>query len=77
MFRFVFLIALIISILFVLYNKSKKINNNNKNFYKVLIISTATIGLLFLIATSGKIILPQVLQILKMGLPLVTRIIGI
>ena len=75
--RFVFLIALILLILFVLNNRSKKIKNNNKNLYKGLIIATLIIGMIFLIATSGRIILPQILQIIKMGLPFITRLIGI
>ena len=77
MISFVLLVVLILLILFVLNNRSKKIKNNNKNLYKVLIISTVIIGMIFLIATSGRIILPQILQIIKIGLPLVTRLIGI
>ena len=77
MIRFVLLVVLILLILFVLNNRSKKINNNKKNLYKFFIIFTVIIGMIFLIATSGRIILPQILQIIKIGLPLVTRLIGI
>jgi len=77
MIRFVLLIALILLILFILNNRSKKIENNNTNLYKVLIIGTVFIGIIFLLATSGRILLPQLLQIIKMGLPLVTKLIGI
>ena len=77
MIRFVFLIALVLSILFVLNNRSKVIKNNNTNLYKWLILATIIIGIIFLLATSGKIILPQILQVIKMGLPLVTKFIGI
>ena len=77
MIRFVFLIALVLSILFILNNRSKVIKNNNTNLYKWLILATIIIGIIFLLATSGKIILPQILQVIKMGLPLVTKFIGI
>ena len=77
MIRFVFLIVLILLILVVLNNRSKKIENNNTNLYKVLILGTIIVGVFFLLATSGRIILPQILQIIKMGLPLVTKLIGI
>jgi hypothetical protein len=77
MIRFVLLIVLILLILFILNNRSKKIENNNTNLYKVLIIGTVFIGIIFLLATSGRILLPQLLQIIKMGLPLVTKLIGI
>ena len=77
MIRFIFLIVLIILILFVLNIRSKKMKNNNTNLYKGLIFVTVIVAIIFLLATSGKIILPQILQIIKMGLPLVTRLIGI
>ena len=77
MIRFVLLIVLVLSILFVLNNRSKIIKNNNTNLYKWLILATIIIGIIFLLATSGKIILPQILQVIKMGLPLVTKFIGI
>ena len=77
MIRFIFLIFLILLILFVLNNRSKKIKINNTSLYKWLILATIIIGAIFLLATSGRIILPQVLQIIKMGFPLVTKLIGI
>ena len=77
MIRFVFLIVLILLILVVLNNRFKKIENNNTNLYRVLILVTIIVGIFFLLAISGRIILPQILQIIKMGLPLVTKLIGI
>ena len=76
MIRFVFLIALILLILIVLNNRSKK-SSSNTNLYKRLIIVTLVLGVIFLIFTSGRIILPQIMQIIKMGLPLITKLIGI
>ena len=77
MVRFLILIIVIILILFVLKNVKNKTNNNNPNLYKNLILVTLFIGTIFLLATSGKFILPQVLQILKIGLPFLTKFIGI
>ena len=77
MVRFLFLIFIIILILFILKNRSKKINNNNSNIYKKLIFLTAFLGIIFLLATSGKLIIPQILQVLKIGLPFLTKYIGI
>ena len=77
MVRFLFLIFIIILILFILNNRSKKINNNNSNIYKKLIILTVFLGIIFLLVTSGKLIIPQILQILKIALPFLTKYIGI
>jgi len=77
MVRFLFVIFIIILILFILKNRSKKINNNNSNFYKKLIFLTVFLGIIFLLATSGRLIIPQFLQILKITLPFLTKFIGI
>ena len=76
MVRFLILIIVIILILFVLKNVRKK-TSNNSNLYKNLILVTLFIGVIFLIATSGKFILPQFFQILKIALPFMTKFIGI
>ena len=76
MIRFFFLIALIILVLFVLSKRSNK-TKNNSNFYKMLILTTLILGLIFLLATSGRYLLPQILQFIKIGLPLMTKLLGI
>ena len=76
MIRFFFLIALIILVLFVLSKRSNK-SKNNSNFYKMLILTTLILGLIFLLATSGRYVLPQILQFIKIGLPLMTKLLGI
>ena len=73
MLKIIFLLFFIIAILFVLKNNS----NNKSKIYKRLIFLVIVLGILFIIATSGKFILPQLLQIFKMGLPIVTRLIGL
>ena len=76
MVRFLFLIVVIIAILFILNHRSKK-TNYNSNLYKRLIFITIILGIIFLLATSGRFILPQILQVLKIGLPFLTKFIGI
>ena len=76
MVRFLFLIVFIVAILYVLNNRSKK-TNNNSNLYKRLIVITVILGVIFLLATSGRFILPQILQVIKIGLPFLTKFIGI
>ena len=56
-----------------LFNSKDK----NRNKYRVIILMIIVLGLLFLIATSGRYILPQILQLIKIGLPFLTKFIGI
>ena len=76
MVRFLLLIVIIVVILFILKHRSKK-TNYNSNLYKRLIFFTVILGIIFLLATSGRFILPQILQLLKIGLPFLTKFIGL
>jgi hypothetical protein len=76
MVSFFVLIVIIVVILFILNHQSKK-TNFNSNLYKRLIFITVILGVIFLLATSGRFILPQILQLLKIGLPFLTKFIGI
>ena len=76
MIRLIIVLSAIIAILFILRSRPKNSEVTNNN-YKKIIISIIVIGLLFLIATSGKYLLPQVLQLFKIGLPFITKLIGI
>ena len=78
MIRFLIVLIIFALILVIFWNRNKKdgyIKKSNfyKNFFIILIIG----GLLFFLATSGKFILPQIMQILKIGLPFITKFIGI
>ena len=73
MLKISFLLILVIGILYIL----KKNSNTKSNIYSKLILSVIFFGILFIVITSGKFILPQILQILKIGLPLLTRFIGL
>ena len=76
MIRLLIVLLAVIAILYILRSRSKNSKITNKNYNKV-IISIIVIGLLILIATSGRYLLPQVLQLFKVGLPLITKLIGI
>lgn len=71
----IFIIAIIF---FIISQKNKALGNFNKSkTYKTLIIIIVVGGLLFLLATSGRYIFPQLIQIIKMTLPILTKFIGI
>ena len=71
MIRIFFLALIVVAILYVLKKRS------NSNIYGKLIFLTIIVLILFVVATSGKLVLPQILQILKIGLPFITKFIGI
>ena len=77
MIRFIIVIIIIVVILFILRSRSKGNIKINQNKYRVIILTIIVFGLLFLIATSGRYILPQILQLIKVGLPFLTKFIGI
>ena len=71
MIKIILLVAFIVLILLTLQRKS------NSNLYKKAIFLVLLLGVLFIVITSGKYILPQALQIIKIGLPFLTKVIGI
>ena len=75
MIRLIIVLIVIVAILFILKSKSNR--NISQNTYKKVIIITIILGLLFLIATSGRYLLPQIIQLIKVGLPFLTKFIGI
>ena len=77
MLRFFIVIIIIVVILFILRSRSNRVKILRKFNYKLLIILILAAGLLFLIATSGRYLLPQLLQLIKIGLPFITKFIGI
>ena len=59
-------------------NKNRIIGNAKKtNIYKNLILLIIIIGVLFFLATAGKFILPKLMQIIKMALPALTKLIPV
>ena len=77
MLRFIVVIIIIVIILLILRSRSKGNIKINQNKYKAIILTIVVLGILFLIATSGRYILPQILQLIKVGLPFLTKFIGI
>ena len=71
MIRILFLGLILVGIFYVLKKRS------NSNIYGRLIFLTVVAVILFIVATSGKLVVPYILQILKIGLPLVTKFIGL
>tara|TARA_A100001011_G_scaffold96581_1_gene101625 strand:- start:322 stop:519 length:198 start_codon:yes stop_codon:yes gene_type:complete len=64
-------------ILFILRNRAKSGSLKNSKLYRNLILIVIISGVLFFLATSGKFIIPQLINILKVGLPFLTKLIGI
>jgi len=77
MIRLLIVLAVIIMILFILRNRAKSGSLRNSKLYRNLILIVIIAGVLFFLATSGKFIIPQLLNILKVGLPFLTKLIGI
>ena len=75
MIRLIIVLIVIVAILFILKSKSNR--NISQNTYKKVVIIITILGLLFLIATSGRYLLPQMIQLIKVGLPFLTKFIGI
>ena len=76
--KLLLVLVFIIIILFIFLNKNKNIGNINKvKRYRNIIFIVIIVGALFLLATSGRFIIPQLMQVFKMFLPLITKLIGI
>ena len=78
MIKLLFVIIVVLIILFILWKKNKDLNLESKSkFYRNLLIIIFIFGILFFLATSGKVIIPQILSLFKIFLPLLTKLIGI
>ena len=77
MIRLLIILFIILIILLVMRSRVRSNSLLSKNFYKKFIIGLIIIGLIFFMATSGKFIIPQILNILKFSLPFLTKFIGI
>ena len=77
MIRLLIVLAVIIMILFILRNRAKSRSLTNSKLYRNVILIVIIAGVLFFLATSGKFIIPQLINILKVGLPFLTKLIGI
>ena len=77
MMRFILVLVIVVVILFILRSRSSKIGNISKKNYRLIIISILVLAFLIVIATSGRFLLPQLLQFVKIGLPFLTKFIGL
>ena len=77
MIRLLIVLAVIIMILFILRSRAKSASIGNAKLYRNLIFIVIVAGLLFFLATTGKFLIPQLLNLIKVGLPFLTKLIGI
>tara|TARA_Y100000992_G_scaffold300109_1_gene268088 strand:+ start:1264 stop:1497 length:234 start_codon:yes stop_codon:yes gene_type:complete len=77
MIRLLIVLAVIIMILFILRSRAKSGSIGGAKLYRNLILIVIVAGLLFFLATSGKFLIPQLLNLIKVGLPFLTKLIGI
>tara|TARA_B100001123_G_scaffold4437_1_gene5847 strand:- start:59 stop:292 length:234 start_codon:yes stop_codon:yes gene_type:complete len=77
MYRLLIVLAVIVLILFILRSQKKNKSKFSSNFYKKIIIAVILFGVLFVLATSGRFLIPQILNIIKIALPFLTKFIGI
>mgnify|MGYP001423537803 FL=1 len=77
MIRLLIVLAVIVMILFILRSRAKSSSFGNSKLYRNLILIVLVAGLLFFLATSGKFLIPQLLNLIKVGLPFLTKLIGI
>ena len=77
MIRLLIVLALVVIILLVLRSRASTRGSISKNFYRNLILITIVCAFIFFLATSGRLILPQLLNLIKIGLPFLTKFIGI
>tara|TARA_B100000315_G_C14397510_1_gene504882 strand:- start:334 stop:591 length:258 start_codon:yes stop_codon:yes gene_type:complete len=74
--RLLIVIIFLVIILFIFWQKNRIIGNTKKaNIYNYLIWIIIILGVLFFLATAGKFILPKLMQIIKMALPALTKLI--
>ena len=74
--RLLIVIIFVVIILFIFWQKNRTKGNTKKaNIYNYLILIIIVLGVLFFLATSGKFILPKLMQIIKMALPALTKLI--
>ena len=77
MLRLLIVLAVIVMILFILRSRAKSGSLGNSKLYRNLILIVIVAGLLSFLATSGKFLIPQLLNLIKVGLPFLTKLIGI
>ena len=77
MIRLLIVLAVIVMILFILRSRAKSNSFGNSKLYRNMILIVIVAGLLFFLATSGKFLIPQLLNLIKVGLPFLTKLIGI
>ena len=70
-------LAVVVMILLILRSRAKSDSFRSSKLYRNLIFIVIIAGVLFFLATSGKFLIPQLLNLIKVGLPFLTKLIGI
>jgi len=77
MIRLLIVLAVVVMILLILRSRAKSDSFRSSKLYRNLIFIVIIAGVLFFLATSGKFLIPQLLNLIKVGLPFLTKLIGI
>ena len=72
-----FIVIVIVVIILVIFRNSRNKISNNPDKFKILIFVIIIGAIVFFLATSGRFILPQILQVIKIGIPFLTKFIGL
>ena len=76
MVRLLIVIVIVVILLVIFRNRRNKISNK-PDIFKILIFVIIIGAIVFFLATSGRFILTQILQIIKIGIPFLTKFIGL
>ena len=77
MIRLLIVLAVIVMILFILRSRAKSGSFGSTKLYRNLILIVICSWFAIFLATSGKFLIPQLLNLIKVGLPFLTKLIGI
>ena len=77
MIKLIFVLFFLIIIFFIIWQKNKNNNYKKSIFFKNLIIILIIAGFLCFLATYGRFLIPQLLNVFKIALPFLTKFIGI
>jgi len=77
MVKFFLAIVALVIILIIFQNSKKNKYGKKSDIYKILIFILIIGAIIFFLSTSGKFIFPQIFQLLKIGIPFLTKFIGI
>ena len=69
------LLSLVLSLILYFFWK-RDTSKKNSNIYRNLLVLLVFLTIIFLIVTQGKFLLPKLFQLIKIGLPFLTKFIA-